>query len=108
MPGWLLHIISVASGLIVLAEAFNKLERTDLWEGRARTLLSLGWLLVPWRWTRQRIVLAMKLLAWASLAVGSAGMLISFLTHRGAPQIQDVAFAAGFALLIVRSRIKEG
>lgn len=87
----LLHFVS---GFIVLAEALNKLERTQPY--------------LPGAPARQRLVVALKLLAWCSLAVGAAGALVTPFLPLEKPSLQDVAVIGGFALLIVRSRLREG
>lgn len=91
MPLDLMHWLA---GLVVAAEALNKLERTDP--------LRLG--LTP----RQRAVVLAKTLAWCLLAIGAGGALITPLLHLERPTLQDTAVISGFALLIIRSRFKEG
>jgi hypothetical protein len=105
----LIPLVHFAAALIVLAEALNKLERADIFDGAGmlQRLLGLTWLLMPWRWTRARVLIALKLCAWALLAVGAAGALIAPLLHLGRTDAQDAAVMAGFALLIIRSRLKE-
>ena len=105
-----LHVLNIVAGLLVIAEAFNKLERTDLFDGRVGWLPRLGgllWLLTPWRWKKPKLVLCLKLLAWACLAVGAAGTLASPLLHLEPPTLREVCVLVGFAILIVRSRLKE-
>jgi hypothetical protein len=100
-----LHILQVAAALIVLAEALNKIERADLFDGRRGLkprLAATAWLLCPWAWKRPRVVIVLKVLGWACMSVGAAGSLIS------PPTAAHLAVLAGFALLIVRSRLKEG
>ena len=80
--------------LIVLAEALNKLERT----APCRPGLAPHTRLVEW----------LKAVAWALLAIGAAGGLITPFTHLEAPTLQDTCIAGGFAVLIVRTRFKEG
>ena len=89
-----LSAIHFLSGLIVLAEALNKLERTapcapDL----APRLRATEWL---------------KACAWALLAIGGAGAAITPLLCLEPPTLQDVCIVLGFAVLIIRTRIKEG
>lgn len=81
------------SGLIVLAEALNKLERTDVRQRGA----TLG----------MRVVTLLKVLAWLLLAVGAAGAVITPLLPLAAPTVRDVVFELGFAILIVRTRVKD-
>ncbi|MES2972377.1 MAG: hypothetical protein V4757_02155 [Pseudomonadota bacterium] len=100
-PNDVLHFVSPATlqaahwlcGLIVLAEALNKLERTAAFAG------GIGW--------RLRIATWLKIVAWILLAVGAAGALVTPLLHLERPTLQDVAVMMGFAILIVRSRLKE-
>ncbi len=107
---WLTFFHLVA-GFIVLAEALNKLERADLFGGQPGLiprLFGLCWLLTPWRWKRARVVDVLKACGWCLLSIGAAGALASPLMHLEKPTLQDVAVIGGFALLIIRSRLKEG
>ncbi len=95
----LLQIVHWLAGFIVLAEALNKLERT----APCARGLSL----------HERIVDALKALAWAMLAIGAAGAVaVPVLRWVGMfywPQ--DLAaqlVLIGFAVLVVRTRVKEG
>lgn len=100
-----LHVLQMVSALIVLAEALNKLERADLFDGRRglrARLLATTWLLRPWAWRRARVVTALKVAGWALLSVGAAASVLT------PPTGAHVAVIGGFAVLIVRSRIKEG
>lgn len=81
------------AALLVFAEALNKLERTDP--------LAAG------LHARMRLVLFLKAIAWMLLATGAMGSLITPLLHLPAPTLQDACVMAGFAVLIVRSRLKE-
>lgn len=103
-------IVHLVAGLIVLAEALNKLERADLFDGR-RGLAKLGalrWLVLPWRWRRVHVAQVLKACGWAALAIGAGGALATPLVHLPPPTLQDAAVLGGFALLIIRSRVKEG
>ncbi|MBV7541024.1 hypothetical protein [Acidovorax sp. sic0104] len=98
------------SGLVVLAEALNKLERTAPCR--------------PGLTPRERATDWLKALAWLLLALGAAGALLAPLmpflpmNRSGAiwpllmptqlPTLQDTCIALGFAVLIVRTRVKEG
>ena len=107
----ILSALHMLCGLIVLAEALNKLERSDLFSGRCSPrarLAALAYVLLPWRWTRAHLVLTLKVAGWACLAIGGAGALATPMLHLKQPTIQDLAVIGGFALLIVRSRIREG
>ncbi len=87
-------VLHCLAGLIVLAEALNKLERIRL----------------PFRRIALRAMAAdwLKAIAWAALAIGAAGALVSpFLLHMQ-PTLADACVLGGFAVLIVRTRVKEG
>ena len=101
----LLSLVDWLAALIVLAEALNKLERT--------APFSTG--LTDYK----RMMDGLKALSWSLLAMGASGALIGpFLYVLGMrdgwvlvlcqPEIHDVAILAGSALLIIRTRIKEG
>lgn len=99
-----LQILHWVAGFIVLAEALNKLERTAPF---ARGLTA-----------HERLVDGLKALAWCLLAIGAGGAvavpLFGPLTVRSPiseallRQLADMAVLVGFAVLIVRTRIKEG
>lgn len=104
----LLEVIHPMAALVVLAEALNKLERVDpLARGLSR---------------RDRLVDVLKALAWFFLALGAAGALAapvllamgvpehatSMLMRLERPTLDQTLFMAGFAVLIVRTRVKEG
>ncbi|MDP1530301.1 MAG: hypothetical protein Q8M05_13045 [Rhodoferax sp.] len=102
-----LQTIHVLAALVVLAEALNKLERTTPFaHGMTR---------------HARLVDGLKAVAWALLALGSGctvaaplllgnGMQTNYLPlFDGTPPLIDrTAVMLGFAVLIVRTRIKEG
>ena len=82
------------AGIIILAESLNKLERCHpLAEGLTH---------------RARVVEALKALAWGLLAMAGGGAIVTPLLPLEAPTLQDTALAAGFATLIIRTRVKEG
>ena len=105
-----LQVLHVVAGLIVLFEALNKLERT--------APFAVG--MTP----HQRVVDGLKALAWALLAVGAGGALagpflqpsvlagtashLAIYINQPAPSLADVCVLSGFAILIVRTRVKEG
>ena len=105
-----LQIIHFTAGLLVLAEALNKLERTAP--------------LRPGLKTRERATEWLKAVAWSLLALGGAGAVISpalpflhmqapsawlpYLLPAQTPTLPDVCVIVGFAVLIVRTRVKEG
>lgn len=90
----MIAVIHWICGLIVLAEALNKLERTAPF---ARGLSR-----------HQRVVDGLKALAWALLALGGAGAVITPLLALEPPTLHDMCVTAGFAVLIIRTRVKEG
>lgn len=97
---WLTAVHWVACAIVV-AEALNKLERTAPFQ--------------PSLSARERLVEVLKALAWILLALGGGGGLVAPLTNDmprmpnlGEPGLQDACLAVGFAVLIVRTRFKEG
>lgn len=103
-----LQILHIVAGFIVLAEVLNKLERVDpLGQG-------LTW--------HQRLVDCLKALAWFMLGLGAGGALAGPLllsmglpadaggvvVRLGPPTLDQTLVLAGFAVLIVRTRVKEG
>ncbi len=89
-----LAIVHWLSGAIVLAEALNKLERTAPCR--------------PGLTARERVTDWLKAIAWALLALGGAGAVITPLLPLEQPTLQDACALLGFAVLIVRTRVKEG
>lgn len=102
-----LELLHMLAGLVVLAEALNKLERTSP--------------CAPGLTPHQRLVDGLKALAWALLALGAGGamaapVLLSLGVHSGSmplmrlehPTVAETSVLLGFAVLIVRTRIKEG
>lgn len=101
-----LTLLHGLAALIVLAEALNKLERCDpLQPGLAR---------------RARVVAVLKAVAWILIAIGAGGAVVRPALVAGAhsehvgvlllvrpPSIVDVMYILGFAILIVRDRLKE-
>jgi len=101
-------ILHVVAGLVVLAEALNKLERTDP--------LKVGLT------GRERAVEGLKALAWLLLALGAGGAAappvlrllgvqpeaLSIFARLEQPTIDQTCVLLGFAVLIVRTRLKEG
>jgi hypothetical protein len=82
------------ASLVILAEALNKAERT----APLRAGLT----------ARERVTEGLKAAAWLLLALGAAGGLARPLLGLAAPTLPEVCIAAGFAVLIVRTRVKEG
>lgn len=95
-----LQILHWLAALIILAEALNKLERTAP--------------CAPGLTRHARVVASLKALAWALLALGGAVAVFAPLfatlhaTHANPPSLSEAAISAGFAVLIVRTRVKEG
>ncbi len=81
-------------GVVVLAEALNKLERTNP--------------LRPHMRAREAITEWLKATAWLLLALGGATAVTGPFLQLDKPTMGDAAFALGFAVLIVRTRVKEG
>lgn len=103
-----IQMVHVLAGLVVLAEALNKLERCAPF---AHGLTS-----------HDRLVDGLKALAWFLLALGAAGALAApVLRAMGLPvdaggefsrlerpTLAETMILAGFAVLIIRTRVKEG
>ncbi len=100
------EIVHFIAALVVIAEALNKLERVcPLADGLTR---------------QERLIDVLKAMAWVALALGAGGAIASpFLwffeipasdtrpfVHRP-PSFAEVASMVGFAILIVRQRLKE-
>lgn len=90
----LIHFVHWLSGVVVLSEALNKLERTQPCQRGLRP--------------RERLTECLKAIAWALLAMGGAGAFITPFFPLEKPTLQDMCVVLGFAVLIVRTRIKEG
>jgi hypothetical protein len=103
----MLQALHWLAGFVVLAEALNKLERT------APFAPGLLW--------SERVVDGLKALAWVLLALGAGGAVASpFLAALGVhgvasqrvvhtvPSFAETVVMLGFAVLIVRTRVKEG
>ena len=105
-----LQVLHFVAGFVVLAEALNKLERTAP--------------LRPGLKPRERATEWLKAVAWSLLALGGAGAVIApalpflplqeprswlpYLLPAQTPTLPDVCVIVGFAVLIVRTRVKEG
>lgn len=100
-------ILHWLAAFVVMAEALNKLERTAPF--------------APGLTPHKRLVDGLKALAWLLLAMGAGGGLIGpFLQPLGLqetpsrwwshaqPSLAETAVLLGFAVLIVRTRVKEG
>lgn len=88
--------VAYGAAFVILAESLNKLERTQF-----RTIFGLP--------LRQQAALILKIAAWLLLAWGSGGVLADFLHFtNNPPDMREACFLLGFAVLIVRTRVKEG
>lgn len=94
----LMQILVIAAALVVLAEALNKVERTD---PRCRSLSP-----------RMRLAEWLKAGAWCLLATGAALYLGAALwggdVWHGLDRWSGPLVLIGFAVLVVRTRVKEG
>lgn len=108
-----LYGLQLIAALVVLAESLNKIHRSDIFEGIAGTsdrIKSLAWLLRPLAWRRDRVIIVLKVFGWFLLSTGAVMELVQQLlsySPRWYEQAQAMCFTCGFALLIVRSRLKE-
>lgn len=102
-----LQILHWLAGFVVLAESLNKLERTAPFE--------------PGLCPHDRLVSGLKALAWALLALGGGGAVAtpflaiadmhsaeSQVVLHQIPSFAETAVLLGFAVLIIRTRVKEG
>lgn len=100
-------VIHWVAAFLVMAEALNKLERTSPF--------------APGMSPRARVVDGLKALAWLLLALGAGGALIGPLLQplgiadpaspalaHVRPSAAEVCVMLGFAVLIIRTRVKEG
>ena len=90
----LLLCIHWLCGVVVLTEALNKLERTAPCRAGMRP--------------RETVTEWLKALAWFLLAMGGGAAVAGPFLQLDKPTLGDAAFALGFAVLIVRTRVKEG
>lgn len=94
IPHWALQLLHWLAGIVVLAESLNKLQRTAPFTSGLSS--------------KARIALCLKALAWLLLALGGAGALVTPLMRLEPATLQDVCVIVGFAVLIIRTRMKEG
>lgn len=101
-----ISMLHFAAGLIVLAEALNKLERTCVRSPRATR--------------RDRGLEFLKALSWSLLALGAGGALaVPLLSTLGVPaggphtvmnqppSLAETCVLTGFAVLAIRTRLKD-
>ena len=93
IPAKVLDGFHFFAGLVLFIESLNKLERTSIFVRSCCPRLHATNLL--------------KLLAWLLLAMGAGGALITPFLHLDPPTFQDVCVIVGFAVLVVRTRVKE-
>lgn len=82
------------AAILILAEALNKLERTNI-----RGFWTLSW--------RQRVELLLKLAAWGSMAIGAMGVVVHPVVALPWPDVADGLVVVGVALLLLRTRVTE-
>lgn len=100
-------VIHWICAFLVMAEALNKLERTSPF--------------APGMTAHARVVDGLKALAWLLLAMGAGGGLMGPLLQplgiadptsqalaHVRPSVAEVCVMLGFAVLIIRTRVKEG
>ena len=100
-------VIHWVAAFLVMAEALNKLERTSPF--------------APGMASHARVVDGLKALAWLLLALGAGGGLMGPLLQplgiadptsqalaHVSPSFAETAVLMGFAVLIIRTRVKEG
>ena len=92
MTAVIINTVHFVSAVIVLIEALNKLERTSI--------------CAPGITPRARITACLKGAAWGLLAVGAASGIITPLLRLPPPTFDDACIVLGFAVLIIRTRIK--
>lgn len=87
------YTLLLLAGVVVLAEALNKLERIDPFEPGLRA--------------RARMVVWLKMAGWCCLALGAAGGIVRPMLGHPMPSVGESLPLVGFALLVVRSRLGE-
>ena len=99
----ILQLIHWISGVVVLAEALNKLERTRPFVRGVtiETLGAAGWFLVAMGAGGAAITPVL-------LAFGVRSDLQTILMRLERPTLAEVAVMLGFACLVLRARFKEG
>lgn len=106
-----LYYLHWLAGIVVLAEALNKLQRADLFDAGSGhpypRLRCLSMVFRPWLWSVPYAILTIKTVAWFLLAICAGYAVMRPLMHISVPDPEDVAGLTGFALLIMRSRLRE-
>ena len=93
IPQTLLFCVYWLAAIIVLAEALNKLQRTDLLRRGLKPM--------------QRLSVGLNVLGWMLFAVASAGAIVSPVMSGHAVRLQDAALMTGLAVFILHRRLKE-
>ena len=93
LPQTLLFAIYWCAALVVLSEALNKLQRTDLLRRGLKPM--------------QRLSVVLNVLGWMLFAVAAAGAIVSPVIVGYTVRLQDAALMLGLAVFIVHRRIKE-
>lgn len=89
-----MEVLLFILGVVVVAEALNKLERTrPCMQGLSYQQRRLQWL---------------KALAWGLLAIGGADAMSGPFLGHPPPTFREACMFAGFVVLIIRTRFKEG
>lgn len=90
----IIHAFHWTAAVLVLMEALNKLERTNIREKELTRRVRAGRIL--------------RALGWGLMALGAGGALITPLANIPyQPSFQDACIMVGFAVLIARGRIKD-
>lgn len=88
----ILSILHWVAAFVIIAEALNKLERTDPFNRN----------LSP----RARVVAWLGVASWSSIALGAAGVLVAPLLAFAWPLTPDIAVVWGLALWIITMRTR--
>lgn len=89
-----MNVLLFLLGLVVGAEALNKLERTrPCARGLTFNVRLLQWL---------------KAIAWVLLAIAGGGAMAGPFLGHPPPTFREACMFAGFVVLIIRTRFKEG
>lgn len=89
-----LQALTVLAALVILAEALNKVERAQV---RA-----------PGLGLRARVLAWLKGISWILLALGACGVFGRMLFGQPPPDLDGLLLLIGVAIIVVRSRVKEG
>ena len=93
IPQTLLFCVYWLAAIIVLAEALNKLQRTDPLRRGLRPM--------------ERLSAVLNVLGWMLFAVASAGAIVSPVLISHAVRLQDAALMLGLAVFVIHRRLKE-